>query len=167
MTEDRRNHSDEKRRHERREAQLEIRFDYKYDIETRVEYQLLKKGQEPSPVKCYALSKNISASGICFVSKHQLKQGDCLRLEVYVPYAAEPVQMEGEVRWSDAVSDQEMAKQTYQTGVLLTSVNGQSVAESIRYDKEYHVDWSIVLESVLGSFKDIILKGGKHAEDHP
>jgi hypothetical protein len=164
MTENRGNHSEEKRRHERREAQLEIRFDYKYDIETRVEYQLLQKHKDGAPPKYYALSKNISAAGICFVSKHQLNEGDCLRLEVYVPYAAEPVLMEGEVRWSDAVSDQEMAKQTYQTGVLLTSVNGQSVAATIRYDKEYHVDWSIVLESVLGSFKDIVRKGGKHAQ---
>ena len=44
-------------------------------------------------------------------------------------------------------------KQMYHIGVILALVNGKPVNESVHFDKEYGVDWSVVLESVFGSYK--------------
>ena len=49
----------------------------------------------------------------------------------------------------------------FQTGVLRKKVNGEMVDKTGHFDKEYHVSWSNVLESILGSFKDLAKKNIK------
>ena len=63
--------------------------------------------------------------------------------------------MEGEVRWSNPVMTDKREGPMFQTGVLLKKVNGEMVDKTVHFDKEYHVSWSNVLESILGSFKDL------------
>ncbi len=150
---------EEKRRYERYDTALKIYFDFAYDIKTKVKFQLIdrKKAKTLSP-KYSALSKNVSAEGLCFASRKKLQKGDYLNLEVYLPGAVTPVRMQGEVRWSlvmPAAADM-TDPGAYQTGVLLMTVNGESVPETIHYDKEYRLHWSVVLESVLGSFKNVV-----------
>ena len=48
----------------------------------------------------------------------------------------------------------------YHIGVILSRVDGESVYDSIHFDKEYGVNWSVVLESVFGSYK--MLMGEKY-----
>lgn len=146
---------EEKRWYERYDTALKIYFDFAYDIKTKVKFQLIdrKKAKTLSP-KYSALSKNVSAEGLCFASRKKLRKGDYLNLEVYLPSAVTPVRMQGEVRWSTAAAATDPG--AYQTGVLLKTVNDESVPATIHYDKEYRLHWSVVLESVLGSFKNLI-----------
>jgi hypothetical protein len=147
----------EKRNHERYDTELKIYFDFAYDLETKIKFQLLDKRKKKVLSKKYsALSRNVSAEGLCFVAGKKLEKMAYLNLEVYLPSATEPVQMSGEVRWSRASTDGGKKEYPYQTGILLKTVENKSVPETIHYDRQYHVNWSIVLESLLGSFKDIV-----------
>ena len=84
-------------------------------------------------------------------------KGDILDLEIYVPSAKEPIHMEGVVRWCNRC----IKGKKYNTGVKLTSVEGNPVDKSIILDSIHNVAWSIVLESVFGSFKHLMLKQKK------
>ena len=148
---------EERRKYERFDTEVKIYFHVDYDIETTVKFQVVdKKKAKASSPKYSALSKNVSAEGLCFTSEKELREYDILLLEVYLPDEKNPILMEGEVRWSQPISSNETNK--FNAGVKLITVNGRSVAESIYYDKANHVIWSIVLESILGSFKKFAQK---------
>ena len=148
---------EERRKYERFDTEVKIYFHVDYDIETTVKFQVVdKKKAKASSTKYSALSRNISAEGLCFTSEKKLEERDSLILEVYLPDEKDPIPMEGEVRWSQPISPNETNK--FNTGVKLITVNGKSVATSVYYDKANHVIWSIVLESVLGSFKKFAQK---------
>lgn len=150
------NNPPEKRKYERYDTEVKLYFDIAFDVETKVKYQLLDKDHKKTLSRKYpALSKNVSAEGLSFVAAQPLKKGDYLNLEVYLPKATQPVRMEGEVCWSKSVAQGKQGADVFQTGVLLKKVNGQPVQETIHFDKEYNVNWSIALESILGQFKDI------------
>jgi len=157
-----------KRKYKRYNTEAKIYFDFSYDLETKVEFELIDdKKKEKSKKKYLAVSLNISAEGLCFVSHKSVKVGGLLYMEVYLPSAAEPIHMKGKVEWCDAVSgsttyalDDQRNKQMYHIGVILSFVEGDPVADSIHFDKEYRVNWSVVLESVFGSYK--MLMGEKY-----
>jgi len=157
-----------KRKYKRYNTEARIYFEFSYDLETKVEFELIKNGKkERSKRKYLAVSRNISAEGLCFVSHKAVKGGDSLYMEVYLPSVVEPIHMRGEVKWCDAVPgfstyvlDNKKNKQMYHIGVILSSVGGDPVNESIHFDKEYGVNWSVVLESVFGSYK--MLMGEKY-----
>ena len=152
----------EKRKYERYDTELKLYFDRSFEVETKVKYQLLdKQNDKPLSRKYAALSKNVSAEGLSFLASQQLNPGDYLHLEVYLPTATKPVHMEGEVRWSNPVAADKREGPMFQTGVLLTKVNGEAVDPTIHFDKKYQVSWSNVLESVLGHFKDLAKKNIK------
>lgn len=154
--------SPEKRKYERYDTELKLYFDRAFEVETKVKYQLLdKQNDKPLSRKYAALSKNVSAEGLSFLASQQLKHGDYLHLEVYLPTATKPVHMEGEVRWSNPMAADKREGPMFQTGVLLKKVNGKMVDKTIHFDKEYCVNWSNVLESVLGNFKDLAKKNIK------
>jgi len=152
----------EKRKYERYDTALKLYFDRGFEVETKVKYQLLdKQNDKPISRKYAALSKNVSAEGLSFLASQQLNPGDYLQLEVYLPTATKPVRMEGEVRWSNPMAADKREGPMFQTGVLLTKVNGEAVDPTIHFDKQYQVSWSNVLESVLGHFKDLAKKNIK------
>ncbi len=156
------NQPPEKRKYERYDTELRIYFDRGFEVETKVKYQLLDKQREkPISRKHAALSKNVSAEGLGFIASQQLQKGDFLHLEIYLPTANQPVKMEGEVRWSNPVAGEKRQGPLFQTGVLLKKVNGEPVDKTLHFDKEYHINWSNVLESILGSFKDLAKKNLK------
>ena len=156
------NQPPEKRKYERYDTALKLYFDRGFEVETKVKYQLLdKQNDKPISRKYAALSKNVSAEGLSFLASQQLNPGDYLQLEVYLPTATKPVHMEGEVRWSNPVAADKREGPMFQTGVLLTKVNGEAVDPTIHFDKKYQVSWSNVLESVLGHFKDLAKKNIK------
>ena len=154
----------EKRKYYRHDTEMKIYFQVSYDIRTKVTFQVLDATKQKGiSTKYSGLSKNISVEGISFVSKRKLEKGDILLLEVYAPNVEIPVLMDGEVRWSHKISQSPKHKDMFHTGVRLISLNGKSVADSIHYDCEYKVDWSIVLETIFGSFKEMVkqLKANK------
>ncbi|MBI5150781.1 MAG: PilZ domain-containing protein [Candidatus Omnitrophica bacterium] len=145
----------EKRQYERYDTELKVYFHHTYDIRTKVRFQLFDRLKKKAISQKYsALSKNVSAEGISFVSSHPPKKGDYLNLEVYLPTATQPVVMEGEVRWSRLIARDKEGK-VFQTGVLLKKVNNNPIHDTIYFDEEYHIHWSNVLESVLGKYKSL------------
>lgn len=162
----------DKRKYKRYNTEARVYFDFAYDLETKVKFEVLKQKQLKNTNKKYlAVSRNISAEGLCFVSHKNVKLGDELYLEVYLPNVVEPIYMKGDVKWCDAVSgsstyvmgDKEN-KPMFHIGVILTTVEGKNVNESIYFDKEYKVNWSVVLESVFGSYK--MLMGERYKKEN-
>jgi len=151
----------DKRKFKRYNTEAKIYFEFAYDLETKVKFKLVKDKKKPKSKKKYlAVSKNISAEGLCFVSHKNVNVEDQLYLEVYLPSAVEPIHMIGKVIWCDAVVesskyvlDDKENKQMYHIGVVLSFVNGDPVNGSIHFDKEYGVNWSVVLESVFARIK--------------
>ena len=150
----------EKRRHQRHDAEERVYFRIAYDVKTKVRFQILKdKDKNNSLFQKYpATCKNVSAEGLAFTSSKELMKGDCLHIEVYVPSKKEPIDMEGEVRWSQRLPSQPKYEQKFDTGVKLITVNGKSVLESIYHDGANQIVWSSALESVFGEFRKLIQK---------
>ena len=133
------NQPPEKRKYERYDTALKLYFrPGDFVVETKVKYQLLdKQNDKPISRKYAALSKNVSAEGLSFLAAQQLKPGDYLNLEIYLPTATQPVRMEGEVRWSNPVAADKREGPMFQTGVFLKKVNGETVDKTVHFDNEY------------------------------
>jgi len=157
-----------KRKYKRYNTEARIYFDFAYDLETKVKFELVEEKKKSKTKKKYlAVSRNISAEGLCFVSHKDVEVGDQLYIEVYLPSAVEPIHMSGKVKWCDPVSESsryiledKKNKQMFHIGVVLSFVDGDPVGNSIHFDKKYGVNWSVVLESVFGSYK--MLMGEKY-----
>ena len=139
-----------RRKFERIDKEAQIQFEFTYDAQTKVKYQVADQTDHKNLVKKFsATSKNISANGLCFTSGKKLKKGQNLNLELYLPKIKEPIHMSGQVRWSD----RSQSEKIFHTGVKLITVEGYNVAQSVHFDKDYHVYWSKVLDSVFGTFR--------------
>lgn len=145
----------ERRRHTRYDTDMKLYFRVKYDIKTRVRFAVIDGGVVH---KYRGLCKNVSAEGLCFVSKKRLDKGDLLLIEVYEPIVKGPVIMEGKVRWCRQFPDDDRKKNMFHAGVLIISVNGTLVRDTIHIDREYKVAWSVVLESLFGNFSAMLRK---------
>ena len=139
----------DKRRYERYDTEVKIYFYVTYDVRTKVRFKIVARNGKTSSPQYSALSRNVSAEGLCFSSDKKLAPGDYLHLEVLLPGGKKSVPMEGEVRWCL----RSPSSKKYDTGVKLGYVSGESVEKSIYHDQAYQVIWSIVLESVLGNFR--------------
>lgn len=157
----------ERRQYKRYNTEVKVYFDFSYDLQTKVQYEVIDK-KKPFPGKYTAISRNISVEGICIVSEKELKKGNELRMELYLPSSNKPILMQGTVRWCSPSKPPEEIKDKneklqYLAGVFLSTVNGEPVKDSIYYDEEYKIDWSGVLEAVFGNYK--LLMGGKYRKD--
>jgi hypothetical protein len=90
-----------------------------------------------------------------------LSKDDILWLDVFIPTARQPIRMEGVVRWCQEISSKREKTKTFESGIKLVSVDGNPVEKSIVTDPVHHVVWSVVLESVFGNFKHMVLKDRK------
>ncbi len=162
----------ERRKHKRYNTDVEIYFDFIYDLETKVKFEVIdKEGEAVSSKKYSAYSRNVSVGGLCFSSTKKVAQGDLLHLEVYVPGAEKPVHMKGKVEWckpatisyKDRLHEEVEGQRIFEVGVRLITVGGKPVEETIHHDAAFDVDWSIVLESVFGNYR--LLMEGKHKSD--
>lgn len=148
----------ERRKSERFVTDLDIQFHVSFDIETKIDYRVLKSTAGKPPDNYFpAVGRNVSVEGLCFVSDKLLNGGDHLSLNVFVPSSNEPILMEGQVKWSQPCSA-ETAGGKYETGVKISSVRGESVERSIFIDKVHNILWSNVLETVFSSFKTLVIK---------
>ncbi len=90
-----------RRRYPRYSTDMDVYFKIRYDINIKVEFQVIESCQEGniSP-KYFGLCTNVSVEGMLIVSKKHLVKNDILMLEVYDPVAKNPVKMEGQICWS-------------------------------------------------------------------
>ena len=149
----------ERRKHQRYETDLKIDFSVTFDLETKIKFQVKdqRKGA-PAPKVYNAVGHNINAEGLGFSSNLKLEKGEHLILDVFLPSVKDPIRMEGRVRWCSQV---EGAPSEYRTGVKLIEVRSENVEKSIFYDQTNKIQWSIVLESVFGGFKESVLSKKK------
>lgn len=140
----------ERRKYERYDTQAEVFFKVRYDLNTKVSFILLKE----KPKKEYkGITCNISVEGLRFNSPKKLKMGDLLDIELYLPRQQKPIPLTAEVRWS-----KKSASLNYDTGVKLLTLGKEKVQDTIYFDMRYGVYWSIVLESIFGSFRKVVKK---------
>jgi hypothetical protein len=159
----------ERRKYDRFKTDVEIYFDFIYDLETKVKFELVNENGETSSSEKYsAVSRNVSVGGICFSSTQQVTQGDLLHLEVYLPGSEDPVHMKGKVEWckpvipsyEDRLLEEVEGQRPFEVGVRLIYVGDQLVEETIHHDAVYDVDWSAVLEAIFGNYR--MLMEGKY-----
>jgi len=149
----------ERRQFDRYHTNVEVYYEVEYDFETKVEYQRLEmEGGAWESQKRHGKSRNVSAEGLAFNGPEKLEKGRQLRLEVYLPGDDDPIVMTGEVRWSRPDENTQDVSHKYLIGVRVFDVGGRAVAETVHFDNAYKVYWSLVLESILGKFKDIGLR---------
>ena len=91
----------ENRKYSRYDTEVKIYFHVAYDIKTKVRFRLIDKAHHPASPQYAAISKNVSAEGICFTSQKKLQKGDLLFLEVFIPDGRDAIPMHGEVRWCE------------------------------------------------------------------
>jgi hypothetical protein len=142
--------SEEKRVSERFDTEVQVYYKFEYDIKTKVKYQNLQENKDD---KRLAYSKNVSVAGLCFSSDQELECGDKLYIEVFLPGVNDPIPMEGLVKWSRHTEGDPQGY--FSSGIHLVSVRGIPVKDTIYYDETYRVEWSNVLEEVLGSYRII------------
>jgi hypothetical protein len=141
--------NNEGRRHDRYDTEAKIHFIVPYDLTTKVNFQHKKPQADAALNKRFSgITRNISAGGICFISDYKPERGDYLLIDLYLPSEPKPIVMEGEVKWSKATDD----GLNFNTGVQLAKVSGKPVEESIYFDQDHQVIWSVVLDQVLGNF---------------
>lgn len=151
----------ERRRHNRYETDLEIKFNVKFDLHTNIDFRLKDEANAVRSEVYRGVGHNISVEGLGFSSQKKLKKGDVLIMDVYVPASKDPIQMEGRVLWCELDPKKDANPQQYFCGVKILKVKGEDVEGSIALDPVHRILWSIVLESVFGGFKENILKGKK------
>jgi len=124
-----------------------------YDFHANVDVRSAEESIKPAPIKCQGVCKNISAEGLCFVSRKKLKRGEKLDLKFYVSANNPPLNMQGNVRWSKAAPGSWPAYSQYETGLKLTTIEGRAVGDSIHFDETYKIYWSDVLGLISEKWK--------------
>ena len=150
----------ERRGHERYDTDLKIAFSVNFDLETKIKFHV-KEGEKESQEIYTAFGHNINVEGLGFSSDINLKKGDQLLMDVFLPAVKDPIRMEGHVMWCALADAKSGYEGQYRTGVKISKVRGEEVEKTVVFDPANKVQWSIVLESVFGEFKQNILKKKK------
>ncbi len=151
---------DERRQHERYDTDLKISFFVNFDLETKIEFRLENLDKQASQIYT-AYGHNINVEGLGFSSDIELKKGELLKMDVYLPSIKTPIPMEGRVMWCTLTDSKKDLIGKYLTGVRILKVNTEDVEKTIVQDPMHRISWSILLETVFGGFKESILKRKK------
>lgn len=127
-----------------------------YDFHANVDVRSAEASIKPAAIKCQGVCKNISAEGLCFVSRKKLKRGEKLDLKFYISADNPPLHMQGNVRWSKAVPGSRPRFSQFDTGLKLVTIEGRTVGDSIHFDEKYNLYWSDVLELISGKWKQFV-----------
>ena len=127
--------------------------DFCYDVKADLEFECVSNCLVEK-INYKGVIKNFSVCGMCFNSDMCLPKGQRLILKCYLFVEDKPISMEGQVCWSNKRNLKH--GQMYDTGVKLISVEGKGVEETIYHDAKYDVDWSEVLEVVLGHYRILV-----------
>lgn len=149
----------ERRKYERYDLETKVHFYVTYNLKTKVSFRVIDGGKCAAIAKKYfGLTRNISAEGIRFASVANLRKGDKLFLEVYLPGMEKPIPMTGQVRWSRQIVPVRKDRCKFDTGVKILTVKNKRVAPTIHFEEHRLVHWSIVLDTVFGEFHKFLHK---------
>jgi hypothetical protein len=98
---------------------VERRRHVRFDIDGPVDI-LVRDGTDPLSFARQDPGRavNLSAGGICYVAETRVEPGAAVRLGIHLPGRAQPLELEGEVRWC-MPSGREEGRETFRTGVQL------------------------------------------------
>lgn len=97
-----------------------------------VKYEIIGK---PGEIKVF--SKDISAGGLCIVTKENLSPDTPLQLEIVFPDLKDPIRALARVIWQRRVNPQEGQAQAYfETGIEFTGISDFDRFNINRYIKE-------------------------------
>jgi len=113
------------------EGFIEKRKYIRFDIDAEVNFQVLDKNRVTLETAS-ALAKNLSIEGVCFISHKKLEPGRIIKLEIILPYQSRPLHLEGKIRWSHPIKNQE-GKERFEVGVKLLIVEKSDETKFIRY----------------------------------
>ena len=108
----------------------------RFDVETKVNFVIQEKGYGVAK-KFSGINKNLCLEGVCFISERKVDPGAILKLEIFLPRQSQPLHLEGEVRWSQAVT-KTGEKDMWETGVRLFTLEKTDDSKFVGYvyDKE-------------------------------
>jgi Tfp pilus assembly protein PilZ len=144
-----------KRKHERYETDVRLDFRMPYDFAATVDFKISDEVIEGREKVYEGLSKDISVQGLAFETHKHLEIGDLLWIELHLPKSKEVVFMRGEVCWCRRAEEQPDDKAAFLAGISINTVDGMDVEQTVYFDKTYGVQWSELLERVLGGFSKI------------
>lgn len=105
----------------RRYPRFELNVDARYTI---VDYEEVFKK---------AVTRNISAEGLCFESGEELKHGMYAELEVDLKDGMPPICMVGEIKWSTQIKEKQYAQHKYINGVKLINIPISDEGRFLKY----------------------------------
>ena len=147
-----------KRKYNRYETDAKIEFRVPYDFKAEVDFKITEEMIEGRERTYVGFSRNISVHGLSFESPKHLEMGDLLWMDLHLPKSDKIVFMQGEVCWCKPIETSMEGKSKFQTGVQIAKVDGLDVEQTVYFDKTYGVEWSELLERVLGGFAKISRK---------
>ena len=103
---------------------IERRKYVRLDLETEINFQIKpeKESSGQADAKSFsAITKNLSAEGICFTSQQRLEPGNILKLEVFLPAQSQPLRLEGRVAWIQPFKQED--RQMFNVGVKLFTID--------------------------------------------
>ncbi|MFH0753128.1 MAG: PilZ domain-containing protein [Candidatus Omnitrophota bacterium] len=143
---------DNKRKFPRYETDAKIHFRIPYDFKAEVDFKIDEEVAEGREKNYIGFSSNISVQGLAFETVKRLECGDFLWIDLHIPKSKNIVFMQGEVCWCCPVAVPMDGKPAFHVGVRITKVDGVDVDQTVYFDKSYGVQWSELLERVLGGF---------------
>lgn len=144
----------ENRKASRYEKKTSIYFDFAYDVQTKMAFKEDSSKREKNR-RYEGVTKNISSQGLCFASSKLLTPGEKLFLEILLPGDEQSIPMQAEVKWSEEVFHKGRHDKIFDTGVKVFKLREEMVPDTVYFDEDYKVEWSLLLESVLGKYRII------------
>ena len=112
---------------------VENRRHVRFDVKATVDFLVRGKGRAASSgQKGSGVATDVSADGISFVSDTRLEPGSTLRLDLHLPGHAQPLRLEGELKWC-APHGQQDGAQMFRTGVKLFTEEKSGERRLIEY----------------------------------
>ncbi len=141
-----------KRKFARYDTDAKLEFRVPYDFKAEVDFKINEEVVEGREYNYTGLSRNISVHGLAFDTPKRLELGDYLWIDLHIPKSKDVVFMQGEVCWCCPVEVPLEGGPAFQAGIYITKVDGVDVEQTVYFDKSYGVQWSELLERVLGGF---------------
>lgn len=144
---------DERRLHERYDTDLKIAFSVKFDLETKIKFQVIS--DKVSQHTYTAFGHNINVEGLGFSSQVELKKGDQLLMDVFLPAVNDPIAMEGRVMWCSLADAATGNTGKYRTGVKIIKVRGGEVEKTIIFDPQIKCSGALFWNLFLAGLKKV------------
>jgi hypothetical protein len=100
----------------------------RFELKINAKYRVLD-----TPETKKVVTRNVCAEGLCFFSDEKLKSGTRVELELDLIDKTSPVKIEGEIKWSEDVREEEKDRGRFMNGVRVLDVPKTDEGRFMRY----------------------------------